>query len=164
MAYRNILVTLDGSKLSELALQHAVQVAAPDAHIHVLSVVAEGSANEVASLARARAYQLPDQKEQWPYTSENRDVHEADARQKYLQEVSEWLEPAGYQITVEALKGNVIDTIVSVARRGFDVIVMVTHGHTGPNKMVLGSVVDAVLREAPCPVVVIPANNIPTKN
>jgi nucleotide-binding universal stress UspA family protein len=160
MAYRNILVTLDGSKLSEMALQHAIQVAAPDAHIHILSVIAEGPTDEVASLANARAYQVPGQSEQWPYTSEKRDVHQADARQKYLREVSEWLEPAGYQVSLETETGNVIDTIIAVAQRGFDAIVIATHGHTGANKMVLGSVAEAVLRRAPCPVVVIPANNI----
>jgi nucleotide-binding universal stress UspA family protein len=164
MPYQNILVTLDGSKLSEMALQHAVQIAAPDAHIHILSVIAEGPTTEVASLSSATAYRVPEQSEQWPYTRQDRDLHKANARKNYLYEVSEWLEPAGYQVTTEALQGNVIETIVSVARRGFDAIVMVTHGHTGPNKMVLGSVAEAVLRQAPCPVVIVPANNIVSKN
>jgi nucleotide-binding universal stress UspA family protein len=163
MAYQNILVTLDGSKLSEMALQHAVQVAAPDAHIHILSVIAEGATTEVAALASAAAFRAEGQNEQWPYTSEKHDPHEANARQKYLTEVSEWLEPAGYQVTVETKIGNVIDTIISVTRRGFDAIVMVTHGHTGANKMVLGSVTEAVLQQATCPVIIVPASNILSK-
>ncbi|MHB8629482.1 MAG: universal stress protein [Aggregatilineales bacterium] len=36
-------------------------------------------------------------------------------------------------------------------------IVMVTHGRTGIDKAVLRSVTEAVLRDAPCPVLVIPA-------
>ena len=163
MAYQNILVALDGSKLSEMALQHAVQIAAPDAHIHILSVVAEGPTAEVASLASAAAYRVPEKSEQWPYTKQQRDLHKANARKTYLYEVSAWLEPAGYQVTVETPQGNVIDTIVSVASRGFDAIVMVTHGHTGTNKMVLGSVAEAVLHQATCPVVIVPANNILSK-
>lgn len=158
MPYQNILVTLDGSKLSETALQHAVQIAAPDAHIHILSVISEGPTSEVASLASAMAYQV--QTEQWPYTSEKRDPRDSNAREKYLREVSEWLEPGGYQVTLEAQTGNVIETILSVARRGFDAIVMATHGHTGTTKTVLGSVTEAVLQQAPCVVVVVPAKNL----
>jgi nucleotide-binding universal stress UspA family protein len=159
MGYRNILVTLDGSKLSELALQHAVRVAEPGASIYVLSVLAEeGPTSEVAALASARAYQTPQADRQWPQTK-NRDLHEADARKKYLHEVSEWLQPAGYSVNVEARPGSTIDTILEVSRRGFDVIVMATHARTGMNKTVLGSVTEAVLRDAPCPVLVVTPNS-----
>ena len=158
MPYQNVLVTLDGSKLSETALQHAVQIAAPDAHIHILSVISEGPTTEVASLSSAMAHHVSG--EQWPYTSEKRDPHEANAREKYLREVSEWLEPAGYQVTLEATTGKVIQTILSVAQHGFDAIVMATHGYTGANKAVLGSVTEAVLQQAPCVVLVVPAKNI----
>lgn len=158
MAYQNILVTLDGSKLSEMALQHAIQIAAPDARIHLLSIIAEGPATEVAALSSAMAYRV--QGEQWPYTSERRNPHDAAARQKYLHEVTEWLEPGGYQVTLETPTGPVIDTILSVARRGFDAIVMATHGHTGATKAVLGSVTEAVTHQAPCPVLVVPVKNL----
>jgi universal stress protein A len=36
---------------------------------------------------------------------------------------------------------------------GVDLIVMATHGHKGLARIVLGSVAERVLREAPCPVV-----------
>lgn len=158
MGYRNILVTLDGSKLSELALQHAVRIAEQGASIYVLSVLAEeGPTSEVAALASARAYQTPQAERQWPQTK-GRDPHETDARLKYLHEVSEWLQPAGYSITVEARPGNAIATILEVARRGFEVIVMATHGRSGMNKTVLGSVTEAVMRDAPCPVLVVTPN------
>ncbi len=158
MPYQNILVTLDGSKLSETALQHAVQIAAPDARIHILSVISEGPTTEVASLTSAMAYHV--QNEQWPYTSEKRDLHDAHAREKYLREVSEWLEPGGYHVTLETRAGNVIETILEVSRRGFDAIVMATHGHTGATKAVLGSVTEAVLQQAPCAVLIVPAKNL----
>ena len=159
MGYRNILVALDGSKLSELALQHAVRVAEPGASIFVLSVLAEeGPTSEVAALASARAYQTPQADRQWPQTK-GRDPRETGARQKYLQEVSEWLQPAGYSVNVEARSGDIIDTILDVSRRGFEVIVMATHARSGMNKTVLGSVTEAVLRDAPCPVLVVTPNS-----
>ena len=163
MGYRNILVTLDGSKLSELALQHAVRVAEPGASIYILSVLAEeGPTSEVAALASARAYQTPQADRQWPQTK-RRDPREVDARKKYLDEVSEWLQPAGYSVNVEARAGSTIDTILEVANRGFEVIVMATHARTGINKTVLGSVTEAVLRDAPCPVLVVTANSSSAK-
>jgi len=44
-----------------------------------------------------------------------------------------------------------------VAREGFDLLMMVTHGRTGLSKLALGSITEAVLQHAPCPVLVIPA-------
>jgi nucleotide-binding universal stress UspA family protein len=52
--------------------------------------------------------------------------------------------------------GSVVDTISEVARDGFDLIVMATHGRTGLGKVILGSVAADLLPVAPCPVLVIP--------
>ncbi|MEP7289182.1 MAG: universal stress protein [Chloroflexota bacterium] len=157
MAYQKILVTLDGSKLAEQALQHAVHIAAPGAYIHILSVVAPGSTSEMAAFASAVS-QSPTGTNQWPQIEGTQDPREADARQSYLEKTREWLEPAGYSVTTETLTGSVIDSILDVADRGFDVIVMATHGRTGISKVVLGSVVEAVLQAAPCPVLVVSAH------
>ena len=46
------------------------------------------------------------------------------------------------------------DAILAHAR-GFDLIVMGTHGRKGLRRMLLGSVTEAVLRAAPCPVLTI---------
>lgn len=48
--------------------------------------------------------------------------------------------------------------IVSYAsRHGIDVIVMGTHGRTGVSRALLGSVAEAVVRRASCPVLTVPA-------
>jgi nucleotide-binding universal stress UspA family protein len=47
-------------------------------------------------------------------------------------------------------------TIVRVAEEGgHDLIVMGTHGHTGVEHILLGSVAERVLRHAPCPVMTV---------
>jgi len=67
------------------------------------------------------------------------------------------IEQRGFSVTIEALPGNAVDTIVDTAASyQFDAIVMATHGRTGISKLVLGSAVQGVLRRAPCPVLVIP--------
>ena len=51
--------------------------------------------------------------------------------------------------------GNPAAAIVEVAAtEGVDLIVMGTHGRTGLARLVMGSIAEAVLRGAPCPVLV----------
>jgi nucleotide-binding universal stress UspA family protein len=50
-------------------------------------------------------------------------------------------------------------SIVEMAEReGSDIIVMSTHGRTGLNHMLLGSVTEKVVARAPCPVLAIPSH------
>jgi len=53
-------------------------------------------------------------------------------------------------------RGDVAAEIVRVAADGpADLIVMGTHGRSGIGRMILGSVAEAVLRHAPCPVMTV---------
>ena len=53
-------------------------------------------------------------------------------------------------------QGNAADAILSdAARMRADVIVMGTHGRRGYDRMMLGSVAERVMRNAPCPVLVV---------
>jgi universal stress protein A len=57
---------------------------------------------------------------------------------------------------VEVAMGHPADTIARVAReRGADLIVMSTHGRTGLQHVLLGSVAEKVVRLAPCPVLTV---------
>ncbi len=53
--------------------------------------------------------------------------------------------------------------ITAVAEReGADLIVMSTHGRTGLDHMILGSVAEKVVARAPCPVLVVPRRKVRT--
>ena len=57
---------------------------------------------------------------------------------------------------VETASGNPADAIVRLAQeRGADLIVMGTHGRTGLQHVLLGSVAEKVVRHAPCPVLTV---------
>ena len=57
---------------------------------------------------------------------------------------------------VEIAVGRPADTIVRLAReRNADLIVMATHGRTGLEHVVMGSVAEKVVRLAPCPVLTV---------
>ena len=58
--------------------------------------------------------------------------------------------------TAEVAAGPAADTIVRIAQeRGADLIVMGTHGRTGLQHVLLGSVAEKVVRLAPCPVLTV---------
>ncbi len=56
------------------------------------------------------------------------------------------------RVQSEVLRGDPVSEIVRFAGRGFDLLVMGTHGRRGLRHLVLGSVTERVLRIAPCPV------------
>jgi nucleotide-binding universal stress UspA family protein len=47
------------------------------------------------------------------------------------------------------------------AQHDIDLVVMGTHGRTGVSRALLGSVAEAVVRRAPCPVLTVPAARLP---
>jgi nucleotide-binding universal stress UspA family protein len=159
MPYKRILVPLDGSKLAEAALQHVVNIAAPDAYVHIISVASEGTTTEAAKLASATG-EHPPADEQWPYIHAPQDPRHNNARDEYLKSVQEWLQPLGYDVVTETQPGEIIDTIVRIANQGYDIIVMSTHGRSGIARTIVGSVAEAVLHQAPCPVLLIPARAV----
>ncbi len=60
------------------------------------------------------------------------------------------------QLSVRVEAGEPSDLILQVAKEGrVDLIVMGTHGRTGLSRLLIGSVAEAVLRRATCPVLTI---------
>lgn len=63
------------------------------------------------------------------------------------------------RVDTHLLQGAAAVEIVELARsRGFDLIVMGTHGRTGLKHVLMGSVAERVLRSAPCPVLTVKAS------
>ena len=60
-------------------------------------------------------------------------------------------------VVVASYRGDPADEIVRYASgHGIDLIVLGTHGRTGISRMLMGSVVERVIRTAPCPVLAVP--------
>ncbi len=61
---------------------------------------------------------------------------------------------------VKVVHADPVNAILSLAERDrHDLIIMGTHGRTGPRRWLLGSVAERCVRRAPCPVLTVPANN-----
>ena len=77
---------------------------------------------------------------------------------EYLRSVGERLRGRVKQVKEEVVQGQPADVIVERASAlGIDLIAMTTHGRSGLQRLVLGSVADEVVRRAPCAVLLVRA-------
>ena len=139
---KHILVSLDGSALSERALEHAKKFIAPDGKITLVRVA------EVAVLSRLQ------QRTSDPEKLNKRARHVAE---EYLQGFASDLSKEGIQTDVAVRYGKPAEAIVSAAQElAVDAIVISTHGRTGISRLMVGSVTQDVINTATCLIIVVP--------
>lgn len=140
---RKILVPLDGSELAERALEPGIQLAkAMEADLHLLRVTTS-------------AHQMLETSSMQEVFSEieDKEVQEAD---DYLR--AKYIDVADVDVfsAVALAKTSVAETIIEhAAVQGIDMIVMSSHGRTGLQRWVYGSVAEKVLRSACCATMII---------
>lgn len=151
--YERILVPLDGSKLAEVALPHAIaQAKQSGGTLLLLRALPPMTA---AAVAEAAAY--------LDWERIRADVA-AEAR-RYLEGVRARLAAENLNAQIEIVDGEPADAIIDAAERhGVDLIVMATHGRSGLGRWVLGSVADRVVRAAKAPVLLIRPRELPAEN
>lgn len=74
---------------------------------------------------------------------------------KFLHSWAEQYRSASVPLNVHLERGHAADTIIRVAGRGYDLVVMGTHGRTGLVRLMMGSVAQKVSALAPCPVMTV---------
>lgn len=148
VAYHRILIATDDSECSKKALQHGYGLAkimgASVALIHVI---------EPATPANYGADPLMGQ--QPIIIPETTEIQEENSR-SMLKEISKGFEDLSEVFTFSRM-GSPKQEILSVASEwAADLIIMGTHGRTGFDHFISGSVSESVTRKAPCPVLVVP--------
>ena len=79
-----------------------------------------------------------------------------------LQHSADRLRAAGIEATALLIQGPTVEKILAEAERvAADWIVMASHGHGAVHRALLGSVSEGVLRQAGCPVKILPRYAIP---
>jgi nucleotide-binding universal stress UspA family protein len=132
---RTIVVPLDGSLLAERALPYAEQLA-------------KGSTTRL-TLCRVVTNEI--------IQKGGRDCALADEAGTYLQGVEAGIKARGQTVQSMVDSGDPASRILECARSSeADLIVMATHGRSGPGRWLYGSVADELLRHAPIPVVLVP--------
>jgi nucleotide-binding universal stress UspA family protein len=131
--YQRILVATDGSEFSEEAVKKA------------LALAKENSGTKVTAVCVA--YTL----RQWAF--KNAIKEEA---QKTLAQAKELADREGISLRIRLEEGYPFEKIVDVAKElNSDLIIMGSRGHTGIRKILLGSVTERVIGNAPCAVLVV---------
>ena len=164
--FRNILVPLDGSEMSEAALPYAAAIAGPlKATIHLLQVVALPSGRSGGTWRAAAAFmaqvRLPRSEEDVErgnhpvYREAEMASEEAEAK-RTLMPAAEHLQAQGIATEVGVAFGRPAGGILRYAQeKQIDLIVMCTHGEGGPDAYAYGPTADRVARRSVAPVMLV---------
>jgi nucleotide-binding universal stress UspA family protein len=149
--YKKILVPLDGSKLAECALPHAEELAKS---CYAEKVTLVSVTERVQSYRALEDPGAPLGQRLVPEASGKKEKQ----AQRYLDRIAKTMEAKGIKVDTEVLLGNPAEEIVSYAAYpGCDLIVMSSHGRSGPSRWTHGSVADRVFRGSLVPILMVKA-------
>ncbi len=139
---RNILCPYDGSEFSARALEQAVALA----RWYKAGI----------TLVHATTGALLSIEASWSGRSTRLDPAERKRLAAWLADVGAPARAAGVGVDARVVEGIPATEILQLARDlPADLLVMGTHGRSGFNRLLLGSVTEKVLRHAPCPVLTV---------
>jgi nucleotide-binding universal stress UspA family protein len=140
MIFQKILVALDGSEHSERALEAAIQIGKGlNCKLVLLTVYSVTAAPAVGPESAVMAIE-----------------HFRDFGKRILAEAEERVRSEKIEVETELAEGNAVDVIVKKSKEGkFDMIVMGARGLSTIKKIFVGSVSEGVIRNAPCPVLIV---------
>ncbi len=143
--YHRILVPIDGSKTSDRALREALKLANSDTHLRLIYVLEE------MYLLDAEGYAYID------YATLQQAVRQTGERA--LAQAAEQAKKAGATAETALLEtgGEHIPGVIGREAKQWlaDLIVIGTHGRSGLNRLLLGSVAEGVVRAATVPVLLV---------
>jgi universal stress protein A len=143
---KTILTPVDFSACARAALDHALFFAERfDARVHVLHVWDTPPSMRSDTLV---------------YGEDGQQLVSDFASHAATREMEEFLagldEKSRAKVEIFVEHGEPVETIVQVAGRDdYDLVVMGTHGRTGISQLLMGSVAEKVVRQAPCPVLTV---------
>ena len=144
--FDKVLVPLDGSELAEGSLDPALAIVRRPGGVVILLHIPIFRPVMVPGTA-GYGLVLPEQ----AFDLKNRDEI-----QIYLEGIKQTRQEPDFSIRIKVLEGDVAGNIVDLAvEEEVDLIVMTTHGYSGFTRWMLGSITERVLRNAPCPVLVV---------
>ena len=143
---KQILLTLDGSEMSEQALPVAIEYAKIfESELYLLRVINPLAKSYRTGLATVSAIQNAEEKLR---------VLAID----YLENVANKVREVGIPVKIFSLIGIPYKEIIQFSEQeGIDLIIMCTRGESGITRWLLGSNTDYVIRGSRIPVIVVPA-------
>jgi len=140
MNTKKILFPTDFSEFNDAALEFASRLAAESGAI--LYVVHADDMEQIADVMANTGYPFP---------------HEDETRRELHQKLQKVVPTVpGVKTQHCYLQGTATGEIVGFAeQQGIDLIVMASHGRTGLRRLLMGSTAENVMRQAPCPVLIV---------
>ncbi len=148
VAFKKILVPLDGSPFSEASIPYVKELA-------------KGTGGETILLRVSEPPILPADRSPAikPSWGEYRDILMAEIQRQaleYLQKVKTELEKSGAKVSAQAILGKTTEIILQVAQKdNVNLVAMTTHGRTGISRWVYGSVATRIVEESLQPILLI---------
>ncbi|MBN1374695.1 MAG: universal stress protein [Dehalococcoidia bacterium] len=143
--FNRILIPLDGSKLAESVFPYAVDMA-----------VTRKSSVELVTVFEP--FQIPphigmvfDEDNIKEYNKSSQKSHF-----DYLQKIKQFFEANGIETNTTVLQGKVDETLIDYANSNeFDLIIMATHGRSGVERWIMGSVADKFIHYSVTPILLV---------
>jgi nucleotide-binding universal stress UspA family protein len=145
--FERIVVGLDGSEVSEVALRQGGELARRlGVPLHLIRVadpsVVRWGATEAAEVYATISHEMQE---------------ELDEAKTYLDRVAEPLQREGLPVTMEARGGFAARELIESVAPG-DLLVVASHGRHGLQRWFIGSVAEEVARRSPVPVLIVRAH------
>lgn len=133
--YRDIVIPTDGSDGAHHAAEHGLTIAeAFDATVHAVSAIEDSG-----SVQRDQLRTSPEE-----------------VAQEAVESIEEQASRRGIGVRTETLSGMPAETLlIYLEEQDIDMVVMSTHGRTGIEQMVFGSVAEEIVRNSPVPVLTV---------
>ena len=142
MVFKNILVPYDGTNFSNRAFRKALDIAKKnDSKITVFTVI-EGEYSAITGYSKINPQTIKKQQ---------------NAAKKYIYKLEQTAKNLNIPFSVKIKQGtSIVKEIINFANsKKSDLIVIGSHGRTGLNKLILGSVANSVTQQAKCSVMVV---------
>ncbi len=162
--YDTILYPTDGSEGAECALEHAEKIGKQfDAEVHILFVADTGFGDTPMRVQKddegrwttGMMKRKRNEPSKTKMSKSDIDINDVLVREgeAYTSQIAAELEERGVSAKAVCKRGSAAKTVVNYAsENGVDMIVMGTHGRTGLNRRVIGSVTEKVVRTSEVPV------------
>jgi len=149
--FQKILVPLDGSKLAECALPYAEELAKTSSTAEVVLI------SVTERVKGYRPIEDPGQPDEVRLVAEAAGKKERQA-QRYLGRIAKAMEAKGIKARTEVLLGNPAEEIAIYSKyHDIDVMVMSSHGRSGPSRWTHGSVAEKIFRSSCVPILMVRA-------
>jgi len=142
MIFKNILVPYDGTNFSNRAFKKALEIAKKDDSKITIFTVIEGEYSAIMGYSKINPEVIKKQQS---------------AAKKYIYKLEHIGKNLQVPIAVKIKQGtSIVKEIINIANsKKSDLIIMGSHGRTGLNKLILGSVANGVAQQAKCSVMVV---------